>query len=96
MGYYINPSFGTKEEWLAHNAAPVRDPDSVFMPEDFYFVCLVDNGEFTAAAIAYSKDEFDYFRSGQRNGSDRRPFRWFYAHRETLEAVCPEVKGKLR
>lgn len=74
MGYYINPKQQTKEEFLAAcgrllELADVRafDFDQGELP-----VCLVDNGVFTAAAIAYDARERDYFLR-----EDHRPKTWY-------------------
>lgn len=62
MGAYINPETGTKEDWLKGHAIQ-WSPDKLWddTPEGHLPVFLVDNGPFTAAAIAYSEQEFDYF-----------------------------------
>lgn len=90
MGYYINPKEGTKEEWLMHNAIRELSPAEVDL-FDFFDggeelpVCLVDNGTFTAAGIAYDLEELAAFRR-----EDGRPKRWFLIDRADL---LPWYKG---
>jgi hypothetical protein len=55
--------------------AKIFDFDSSYLP-----VCLVNNGLFTAAAIAYSPGERDEFAR-----SDGRPKLWFKVSREVLK-----------
>ena len=61
MGLYINPPTMTKEEFLAAHAERVTeqriqkflfDPDKMALP-----LCLVDNGNFTALAVGFDKQE---------------------------------------
>lgn len=62
MGVYIDPKTGTKENWLKGHAIPwSSDKPWSETPEGHLPVFLVDNGSFTAAAIAYSEQEFNYF-----------------------------------
>lgn len=69
MGFYVNPASESKESFLHQNG--------VIVPNTFKFadlsqgklpVILVDNGPFTAAAIAYSERELQAFT----NPSDTR------------------------
>lgn len=85
MGYYINPSNKSKEDWLAENAKrlPVSIIESIeSVGEGNLPVCLIDNGPFTAAAIAYSNQELEEFKE-----SDGRRKIWFSAPIEGLEKV---------
>lgn len=74
MGSYINPASMPKEEWLERNARSVEEPQE-FVGGDERLVILVDNGPFTAAAIAHSEKEFDYFMGL----NDPRPRKYFVA-----------------
>jgi hypothetical protein len=82
MGYYINPKTGSKEEWLAKNAKPISDSQA----ESFKFglnslpVCLVDNGGFTAAGIAYDARELRAFLN-----PDPRPKKWYSVESDKLK-----------
>lgn len=90
MGIYVNPSDMLKELWMLKNGeevlphelpdkAPVGDADS-------RLVCLVNNGGFNAAAVAFSQDEYMVFR----DPSDRRFKVWFSVPREKLLEVVPQ------
>lgn len=89
MGYYINPTDGlTKEEWLMKfgerkDGVVQQEVDTWNeIPENCLAVCLVDNGPFTAAAIAYKESEFEVFKD---NTNDDRPKTWFLVEKEMLE-----------
>lgn len=87
MGCYVNPSDMTKESWLEKNANELHGgpPQWSRVLEGNLPVCLVHNGAFTAAAIAYSERELQDFSDPQ----DRRPKRWFVAPIEALRKVSP-------
>ena len=83
MGCYINPEGMTKDFWLYRRQegtleAPVWDD----MPEGMLPVCLVQNAEFSAAAVAYTESERDSFAH-----EDGRPKRWFLISIEALKTV---------
>lgn len=82
MGYYINPETETKEAWLQANAKPIstNEARNFDFSGDSLPVCLVDNGPFTAAVIAYDPRERDHFMR-----PDWRPKVWFSATRKSLE-----------
>ena len=71
MGFYINPD-EPKEEWLGKNGKAILKPEFP-VDKDMALVCLVNNGPFAAAAIAYSRAEFKHFTSPD----DGRPKTWF-------------------
>lgn len=72
MGIYINPRDMSKEQWLTENGTPMPKPSDHRAGDDVA-VCLVDNGTFSAAAVAYSQDELDAFSYED----DQRPKKWF-------------------
>lgn len=83
MGCYINPANVTKEAWLRANAVEVSLTEaqaSAF--GDTLPICLVDNGPFTAAGVAFDSRELSSFAR-----EDGRPKRWFTASREALRGV---------
>jgi hypothetical protein len=91
MGYYINTQEMPKEQWLIEKGKLLREAPSEHRtnlgdePKIHYAVCLVNNGLFTAAAIAFDQRELDAFKYP----SDRREKLWFYVDRELLLPFCP-------
>lgn len=91
MGHYVNPTHLTKEEWLTTYGTPVPrevGADWNKCPQDCLPVVLVDNGRFSAAGIAFDRDELacmDY-----REG-DPRPRLFYYVPRQALQSVVPEI-----
>lgn len=88
MGAYINPQNGqSKEAWLKSNCN--SGPLSAMRPWNTNLyqaslpVCLVDNGAFTAAAIAYNEREFNDFNDPH----DHRPKVWFIVSIDRLTQV---------
>ena len=64
MGYYVNSRNESKESFLQREgicAPSDRKISWESVPAGFLPVSLVDNGSFTAAGIAYSKEELDEF-----------------------------------
>ncbi len=87
MGYYINPPDMSKEEWLAKNGiecAPETAKAHSMKGSTIRVVCLVDNFEFTAAAIAYTDEERDHFFYPDRSGF-QRPRKWYLVEVEKLK-----------
>jgi hypothetical protein len=80
MGYYINPRNCTKETWLAEHGQPITLAYAKAHPAgDRVVVCLIDNGPFTAAGIAYDDRERDAFAH-----EDIRPKAWYLVPRALL------------
>lgn len=84
MGYYIDPVDCTKEQWLKqHGVRLDAAPDwSAVRKDDRLPVCLVDNGLFTAAGVAYSPNEQAAFAR-----PDGRAKAWFSVAIADLRAV---------
>ena len=80
MGCYINPQDISKEQFLADHGVPCSTPGPI--TEDYLPVCLVNNGFFTAAGVAYSQGEVEAFQY-----PDGRPKKWFMVSRENLRKV---------
>jgi len=87
MGFYINMTNGlSKEFWLIENGRAIgfKPPESHYDPAtDSVAVCLVDNGSWTAAAIAYDHHEFARFTYD--DPEDNRTQLWFMVKRDKLE-----------
>ncbi len=88
MGYYVNPTDGrSKEQWLRDHGKEItrevmlRDYDT-FLAANKMPVVLVNNGIFTAAAVAYHKQEAIDFA----NPTDRRPRNYYVVPIEHIVA----------
>jgi len=92
MGYYINPPDSTKEAFLERYGTPISPAIAKQIWKEEMIkthlpICLVDNGQFTAAGIAYSERETDYFLE-----PDGRPKLWFVVPRKEL---TPYIRADL-
>lgn len=95
MGLYINPPDMTKEEWLVKNAIDTTALIGVkrsweTVPEGTLPVCVVDNGAFTAAGIAFDEQEYDAF-----NCDDGRAKLFVLVPIDKLLEVQPQLKNYL-
>lgn len=87
MSYYVNPANETKEAFLDRVGEKVTTPMKwEDIPEGHLPVQLIDNGWMTAAAIGYSKGEFEYFQ----DPSDTRPKTDYLVKVEDLIPVADE------
>jgi hypothetical protein len=83
MGCYVNPPDMSKEEFLKKNGSPLSKQE--FLDANFdtlnaegkMVVILVDNGPFTAAAIANSDRELKYWQDEKSSGRDYRPATYY-------------------
>ena len=88
MGAYVNPSQGSKEDWLQNNGQKMKEiPSWNHIPDEMLPVCLVDNGMFTAAAILFSARELEGFT----NPRDHRPKKYFMVPIDKLLRVSMEL-----
>jgi hypothetical protein len=93
MGAYINPPDMSKEEWLLHYAQAIEHtPEWHECPDGNLPVCLVHNGNWTAAGIAFDEQELKRF---QYSG-DHREKEWFFAPVRGLLAVSAELRQELK
>lgn len=89
MGYYINPPDCTKEHWLATKGTVIPRPLSLDdVGPNHLPVCLVDNGPFRAAGIAFSQAELDSWNQEELEG-DTRPRTWYRVSKEALAPFLP-------
>ena len=87
----MNPPNETKESWLKANGKLIGPPKASefdFTGNDWP-VCLVDNGMFTAAAIAFNNEELQVFLQ-----EDGRPKVWLLVSREKLVPYCEYAAKK--
>lgn len=91
MGYYINPKDGsTKEQFLEKHGTKITSDEvrKFDFSSDHLPVCLVDNGPFTAAGIAYDQREAAEFLSPDMRGPQRLRV-WCRVSREMLKPYLP-------
>jgi hypothetical protein len=93
VGEYLNPP-EDKLQWLLRNATVVAEDQQQFVDPatDKVAVCLVDNGAFMAAAVAYSEHEFNDFN----READTRPKLWFVVDLDKMAEIEPRIVTKLR
>ena len=87
MGVYLNPENGQdKEEWLEQNGLEIAGIPSVKEAQKWLsrkrlvFICLVDNGAFTAAAVGFDYRVLEDFKDPQ----DMRRKRFFMVDYEDV------------
>lgn len=77
MGYYLQTPGRNTEKAVAlvkkYGGHQIPEPPKSLaeVPEGCALVCVVDNGIFEAAALAYSDEELQYF-----SRPDPRPMQW--------------------
>lgn len=84
MGCYVNPRNMDKADWLQANGV-ITGQEPTPITDTHLPVCLVDNGMFTAAAVAYSPRELAEFT---RTDDPRRKL-WFTVPIEKLREAAP-------
>ena len=95
MGCYINIQGEDKEDWLEKNGTFLEcspaAPHWNEIAQDELPICLVFNNTFTAAAIAFSEEEFNVFS----RVDDFRLKAWFTAKIKDLYKIS-DLKKWLR
>lgn len=94
MGYYIETgTFKGKAQWILNNCkgshGVIGRPTSV--DAGMVPVCVVDNGPFDAAGIAFNPREAEAFDLP----SDPRLRQWLIIRIEDAEDMCPRVTGHI-
>lgn len=97
MGLYIEvPAFRNKAATIKELAPDAQDmPEGASYddcPEDCLPVCVVDNGPFEAAGVAYNRREFGRFLLP----SDSHPRTWLWVPIHFIKANAPAAKGYLQ
>jgi hypothetical protein len=93
MGIYLNPRDCSKEQFLDENAIEVNLADAqrhVFGGADV-LVILVDNGPFTAAAVATSPQEMNTFL----NPNDYRPKQYFIIEKQKIYPLLSPMEQNI-
>ena len=91
MGYYIETDeIKGKAQWLIAHAAAEVLAKPVLCTGTHATVCVVDNGPFEAAAIAYSQKEFEVFCK-----PDGRPKVWLRVPAKHVVRLCPDIRNML-
>jgi len=92
MGYYIEtPQPRNKAAWLVANHKAIVIPAPIYLSPPLTTICVVENGMFDAAAIAYDQSEFDAFVR-----PDGRPRTWLAMSTDEVIKLCPRVKERLK
>lgn len=92
MGLYLNPSNGTKEEWLEANGVlmdgiPTIDDFNEDVANGYIPVVHLDNGAFTAAGFIYNERELQAFT----RSDEMRPRKFYLVPRDKALAEVPEL-----
>lgn len=102
MGIYINPKNITKDEFLEQYGEQIFDSKNMKIEDilqtftlftdennfrDYFLVRWVDNGEFTAAGIAYNAEELEALLYTDMH--DTRHFKWYIVLTKHLKDFLP-------
>jgi hypothetical protein len=93
MGYYIEtPHHQNKAKQLydLYKAELVLDPENFDFASDDALICVVENTNFDAAAIAYDANERDQFLL-----PDFRERTWLKLPKKLVCELCPRVRPYL-
>ena len=93
MGYYIETNGRKgKAKWLVDNAKAIVIREPVDGTADMIPVCVVDNGAFEAAGIAFDARELAVFA----DPNDERERKWLSVPRTEVLKLCPHVEPALK
>ena len=95
MGYYINKGLGLtgKALTLLKQHPSIAPASGLKFDHTGQTVlgCVVQNGPFDAAAVAYCPEEVEAFA----DPDDSRPKNWLVVPRALISSLCPEVEPRL-
>jgi hypothetical protein len=93
MGYYIDTPLPTRkaEQLISLHDATKVNPSQHDFNSDKALICVVENGSFDAAGIAFSENERDTFMY-----PDGRPKTWLSISKEKAIQLCPSVARYLK
>jgi hypothetical protein len=66
----------------------IDPPDHFELPDGGWYVCVIQNGPFDAAAVAFDKREFDEITDQH----DHRPKTWLIVPDEVVYAQLPNLE----
>lgn len=93
MGYYIETGKRLgKAKWLVDNAKAMITFAPVAGTAEMIPVCVIDNGAFEAAGIAFDSEELSCFN----NPTDYRLKTWLSVPRAEVLRLCPHVEPALK
>jgi hypothetical protein len=94
MGFYLDPTDITKEEWLEKHGRlmPLGTPFSARGLNEIPIV-LLHNPTFTAAAITCDEGEYNYVNT--LTFYDRRPRQIYFVSLDALLIECPFMRELL-
>ena len=96
MGLYLN-NFGENAKGKAkvliekHGALPQLIPHYLVPDSGKISVCVVENEEFDAASVAYSRFQFNVF-----NAPDSRHKIWLTMNFEVVKAIVPAITDYIK
>jgi hypothetical protein len=94
MGFYIEvPENLHKADQIKHlHGAEIVIAPTWPPPQGKVYVCVVENGFFDAAGVAYNEDEFHCF---EYQLDDLRPRTWLLMDRAKIIELIPRIEGML-
>lgn len=93
MGYYIETGYPIRKvQWLIDNTKAVRTAEPVAGTAEMIPVCVIDNGAFEAAGIAFDARELAVFA----DLNDERERKWLSVPRTEVLKLCPHVEPALK
>ena len=97
MGFYLQTSSNHNKamQLIDQGAKRIEGEPTFPPPEGQVLVCVVKNGPFDAAAIAFSLDEFHEFIGHYTGFDDPRPRTWLLMPEDQVLEQLPHIKKEL-